>query len=414
MSTGHEQAERAVQELRDSFYRDPYSRYALARRADGLTWIPEVDAWLVAREGDVREVLRRAEDFSSANALLPDVPLSEAALGVLPRGFGPRPTVVSSDGAAHLRYRAPLNRGLSSGRIAALMPYAREQARELVDGFAADGSAELVEAYARRLPGLVIGRLIGLDRADVPLAVHGGYRAEELFFRPLSPPEQAAAAEDVVTLQHLLDGYVRDRRAHPREDLCSDLVAALAPGEGELTLEQRHELVANLQNLLIAGFLTTSALISTALLHLLSDREQWLLLCSDPSLIGAAVEECARFDTAIQGFRRVTTRPVTLGGTKLPAGATVLVAYASANRDEHRHARADRFDIRRPADRRHLAFGHGPHNCPGSRLARAQLHLTLELFSHALPALRLDRRLPPPSMRPTLIHRSPETLHVAW
>ncbi|MFE6844564.1 cytochrome P450 [Streptomyces sp. NPDC057686] len=411
MSAGHEQAEQA---LRDAFYRDPYPRYALARRAEGLTWIPEVDAWLVARTGDVREVLRRAEDFSSANALLPDVPLSEAALGVLPRGFGPRPTVVSSDGAAHLRYRAPLTRGLSSGRIAALMPYAREQARELVDAFAADGSAELVEAYARRLPGLAIGRLIGLDPADVPSAVHGGYRAEELFFRPLPPPDQAAAAEDVVALQHVLDGYVRDRRAHPREDLCSDLVAALAPGEGELTLEQRHELVANLQNLLIAGFLTTSALISTALLHLLTDREQWLLLCSDPTLISAAVEECARFDTAIQGFRRVTTRPVTLGGTKLPAGATVLVAYASANRDEHRYARADRFDIRRPVDRRHLAFGHGAHNCPGSRLARAQLHLTLELFSQVLPGLQLDPRRPLPPMRPTLIHRSPETLHVTW
>ncbi|MFF4104504.1 cytochrome P450 [Streptomyces sp. NPDC001903] len=417
MSAGHEQAEhaeQAKQALREAFYRDPYPRYALAREAEGLTWIPEVDAWLVAREADVREVLRRAEDFSSANALLPDVPLSEAALGVLPRGFGPRPTVVSSDGAAHLRYRAPLNRGLSSGRIAAVLPYAREQARELVAAFSADGSAELVEAYARRLPGLVIGRLIGLDPADVPPAVHGGYRAEELFFRPLTPPGQAAAAEDVVALQHLLDGYVRDRRAHPRADLCSDLVAALAPGEGELTLEQRHELVANLQNLLIAGFLTTSALISTALLHLLADREQWLLLCSDPSLTSAAVEECARFDPAIQGFRRVTTRPVTLGGTKLPAGAAVLVAYASANRDEHRSARADRFDIRRPADRRHLAFGHGPHNCPGSRLARAQLHLTLELFSQAMPGLRMDPRRPPPSMRPTPIHRSPEALHVTW
>ncbi|MER7511240.1 cytochrome P450 [Streptomyces lavendulae] len=400
--------------LRDAFYRDPYPHYARARRADGLTWIPEAEAWLVARDGDVREVLRRAEDFSSANALLPDVPVSEAALAVLARGFGPRPTVVSSDGAAHRRYRTPLNQGLNPGRVEAVLPYAREQARELVDAFASDGSAELVGAYARRLPGLVIGRLIGLDPADVPTAVHGGYRAEELLFRPLSPSGQAAAAEDVVALQVLLDGYVRDRRARPREDLCSDLVAALAPGEGELTLEQRHELVANLQNLLIAGFLTTSALISTALLHLLGDREQWSLLCADPLLAEAAVEECARFDTAIQAFRRVTTRPVSLAGTRLPAGAAVLVAYASANRDEQRHADADRFDIRRPVDRRHLAFGHGPHTCPGARLARAQLRVTLELFARLLPDLRLDARRPPPSMRPTLIHRSPQTLYATW
>ncbi|MFG2989636.1 cytochrome P450 [Streptomyces sp. NPDC048257] len=402
------------QARRDELYRDPYPLYERARRAEGLTYVPKFDAWLVARDRDVREVLRRAEDFSSANALLPDVPLSEAALGVLPRGFGPRPTVVSSDGAAHRRHRAPLNRGLSAARVAALLPYARACARELVDGFAADGSAELVEAYARRLPGMVVGRLLGLDPADVPVAVHGGHRAEELLFRPLSPAGQVAAAEDVVALQHLLDGYVRDRRARPRDDMCSAMVAALAPGDAELTLEQRHELVTSLQNLLIAGFLTTSALIGTMLLHLLGDRRQWRMLRADPSLIPAAVEEAVRYDTAIQAFRRTTTRPVTLAGTKLPAGATVLVAYGSANRDQERYERPGEFDITRPGNRQHVAFGYGPHGCPGSQLARDQLRLTLDLFIRRMPDLRLDRDRPRPQMRPTLIHRSPQALYVSW
>ncbi|WP_060177503.1 cytochrome P450 [Streptomyces sp. IMTB 1903] len=403
------------QARRDELYRDPYPLYDRARRAEGLTYVPEFDAWLVARDREVRQVLLRAEDFSSANSLLPDVPLSEAALGVLPRGFGPRPTVVSSDGAAHRRHRAPLNRGLSAARVAALLPYVRACAVELVDGFAADGSAELVEAYAQRLPGMVVGRLIGLDPADVPAAVHGGHRAEELLFRPLPPEGQAAAAEDVVALQHLLDGYVRDRRADPRDDLCSIMVAALAPGTGELTLEQRHELVASLQNLLIAGFLTTGALIGTTLLHLLDDdRRQWRMLCADPSLIPAAVEEAARHDTAIQAFRRTTTRPVSLGGTQLPAGAAVLVAYGAANRDAERYERPGEFDITRPVNRQHLAFGHGPHGCPGSRLAREQLRLTLELLTSRLPGLRPAPGRPRPRMRPTLIHRSPETLHVTW
>ncbi|WP_030843589.1 cytochrome P450 [Streptomyces sp. NRRL F-4474] len=403
------------QARRDELYRDPYPLYDRARRAEGLTYVPEFDAWLVARDREVRQVLLRAEDFSSANSLLPDVPLSEAALGVLPRGFGPRPPVVSSDGAAHRRHRAPLNRGLSAARVAALVPYVRAYAVELVDGFAADGSAELVEAYAQRLPGMVVGRLIGLDPADVPAAVHGGHRAEELLFRPLPPEGQAAAAEDVVALQHLLDGYVRDRRADPRDDLCSIMVAALAPGTGELTLEQRHELVASLQNLLIAGFLTTGALIGTTLLHLLDDdRRQWRMLCADPSLIPAAVEEAARHDTAIQAFRRTTTRPVSLGGTQLPAGAAVLVAYGAANRDGERYERPGEFDITRPVNRQHLAFGHGPHGCPGSRLAREQLRLTLELLTSRLPGLRPAPGRPRPRMRPTLIHRSPETLHVTW
>lgn len=402
------------QARRDELYLDPYPLYARARRAEGLTYVPEFGAWLVARDQDVREVLLRAEDFSSANALLPDVALSQAALGVLYRGFEPRPTVVTADGAEHRRHRGVLNRGLSTPRVSALLPYARECAGELVEEIAAGGSAELMEAYARRLPGRVVGRLIGLDPADVPAAVHGGYRAEELLFRPMPPEDQAAAAEDVVALQHLLDGYIRDRRASPRDDLCSAMVASLAPGGGELTADQRHELVAGLQNLLIAGFLTTSAMIGTTLLHLLRDRSQWELLCADPALIPAAVEETARYDAAVQAFRRVATRPVTLGGTKLPAGAPLLVAYGSANRDEERYAEADRFDIGRPTPLRHLAFGHGPHGCPGSQLAREQLRITLEVFTQRLPNLRLDPHHPPPAMRPTLIHRSPQALYATW
>ncbi|MFI1395679.1 cytochrome P450 [Streptomyces sp. NPDC020681] len=398
----------------DELYRDPYPLYARARRAEGLTFVPELDAWLVARDADVREVLRRADDFSSARALLPDVMPSPPALEVLAKGYGKRPTVVSTDGPAHQRHRAPLNRGLSAGRVAELVPFAAECAEALVDGFAADGRVELMEAYARRLPGRVIGRLIGFDPADVPAAVHGGYRAEELLFRPLDPDGQVRAAEDVVALQRLLDGYVRDRRESPRDDLCSGMVAALAPGEGELTLDQRHELVSNLQNFLIAGHLTTTALIGGTLLHLLSDRRQWELICADPELIPAAVEEAARYDTAVQGFRRIATRPVTIAGTELPAGATVFVAYGSANRDDERHDRPDVFDITRPLSRQHVAFGHGAHGCPGSQLAREQLRLTIALFARRMPGLRIDEDQPPPVMRPTMIHRSPQALHLVW
>jgi cytochrome P450 len=398
----------------DELQRDPYPLYARARGSEGLTFVPELDAWLVARDADVREVLRRPEEFSSVRALLPDVMPSPAALEVLAKGYGKRPTVVSTDGPAHQRHRAPLNRGLSAGRIAALVPYAAERAEALVDGFAADGGVELMEAYAKKLPGQVTGRLIGLDPADVAAAVHGGYRAEQLLFRPLDPDAQVRAAEDVVALQRLLDTYIRERRESPRDDLCSGMVAALAPGDGELTLDQRHELVSNLQNFLIAGHLTTTALIGTTLLHLLSDRRQWELICAEPELIPAAVEEAARYDTAVQGFRRTTTRPVTISGTELPAGATVFVAYGSANRDEDRHDRPDVFDITRPVSRQHVAFGHGAHGCPGSQLAREQLRLTIELFARRMPGLRLDEDKPPVVMRPTLIHRSPEALHLVW
>ncbi|NEA60896.1 cytochrome P450, partial [Streptomyces sp. SID13666] len=250
---------------------------------------------------------------------------------------------------------------------------------------------------ARRLPGEVIGRIVGLDPADIPAVVHGGYRAEELLFRPLPEDEQIAVAQDVVATQHILDRYARDRYADPREDLCTDIVTSVtAPSDGggdgdgsaELTLDQRHEVVSHLQNLLIAGHLTTTALIGTTVLHLLRHPDQWELLCAEPDRIPAAVEEAARYDTALQGFRRVTTRPVTLAGTELPAGATLFIAFGAANRDGERYPGPDEFDITRTPVR-HLAFGFGAHACPGSQLAREQLRLTLQELTGRLPGLRL-------------------------
>ncbi|WP_043679172.1 cytochrome P450 [Streptomyces xylophagus] len=394
----------------DELQRDPYPLYTRVRQIEGLTRLAELDAWLVARDADVREVLRRPEDFSSAVALLPDVLPSPAALAVLGGGFGGRPVVVTADGAQHQQLRAPIVRGLSPARVTAVLPYAAERAAALVDTFAKDGHVELMSAYAKRLPGEVIGRIVGLDPADVPGVVHGGHRAEELLFRPLEEDEQIAAAEDVVAMQQTLDRLVQERHAQPRQDLCTELITSVT--DGDLTLEHRHQLVAHLQNLLIAGHLTTTALIGTTVLHLLRHPGQWELLCAEPERIPAAIEEAARYDTALQGFRRITTRPVTLAGTELPAGATLFIAFGAANRDETRYARADTFDITRTPSR-HLAFGFGVHSCPGSQLAREQLRLTLEELTRRLPGLRLaeDR---PVTMRPTMIHRSPYALHLNW
>ncbi|MDF5755282.1 cytochrome P450 [Spongiactinospora sp. TRM90649] len=393
---------------RDAFYRDPHPIFARARRTPGLTYLPLMDAWLVSRYADVLEVLRRPDDFSSANALTADVPPSPAVLAELSKGMGGGRVVLSADGEAHQRLRAPLVRGLSAAKVAALVPYIAERAEALVAGFADDGRTELMAAYARRLPGDVIGRLLGLDPDDVPSAVDGSKRAEALLFRPLPPDEQIAAAKDVVALQHRLAAHIRRTLAEPRDDLGGELVRALGTESGEPT----GELVSNLQNLFIAGHLTTTALIGTTVLRLLSDRSRWETLCARPELIPAAVEEAARHDTAIQAFRRVTTRPLTLAGTALEKGTAVLVAYGSANRDESRYERAAEFDLERTPSR-HLAFGHGAHGCPGAQLAREQLRITLETLTTRLPGLRLAPG-PSPAMTPTLIHRSPEMLHLIW
>ncbi|WP_214316735.1 cytochrome P450 [Nonomuraea sediminis] len=386
-------------------YRDPYPLYAEARARPALTFVPELDAWLVGRHDDVREVLSRPDVFSSAGALRPDYLPGPAALSEMAKGLGGVQAVLTADGEAHRRLRRPLTRGLSPSRVQAALPYVRQRAAELLDGFAGPG-VEWMAAYARPLPASVIGHLFGLDPADLPGAILGGQRAEELLFSRLSEQDQVSAARQVVALQLLLDAEARDRVASPRDDLVTEMVRGLAPEAAELTLDQRREIVSNLQNLLLAGHLTTTALLGTCLLHLLRDRAQWELLCARPELIPAAVEEAARFDAPVQGFRRTVTAPVTLAGTALETGDTVFVAYGSAGRDT-----GAAFDVTRSHDR-HLSFGHGVHGCPGSLLAREQVRITLELLVERMPGLRLASD--EVTMAPTLIHRAPEELHLAW
>lgn len=394
---------------REALYRDLYPVYARARAAPGLTFVEELDAWLVARHADAREVLGRPDDFSSKGALRPDVLPGPRAFAELAGAPGTAPVVLSTDGEAHARYRRPLTRGLSPAKVAAALPFVRETAEELVASFAKAGRVEWMSGYARPLPAAVIGHLLGLDPADVPAAIRAGNRAEDLLFTPMPEDEQVAAAREVAALRHLFDAHAA--RSRTAESLTGELSRGLAPGPGEPTPEQRDEIVANTQNVMLAGHLTTTALLGTVVHRLLRERGQWELLCERPELAGAAIEEAARYEAPVQGFRRTVTRPLELAGTALGEGETVFVSFGSAGRDEAVFERPDEFDIAREPVR-HLSFGHGVHGCPGALLAREQLKVTLELLVRELPGLRLAGE--DVVMAATLIHRAPEELHLAW
>ncbi|WP_407941214.1 cytochrome P450 [Nonomuraea cypriaca] len=392
---------------REALYRDPYPVYARARAAPGLTFAEELDAWLVTRHADVREVLGRPDDFSSKGALRPDVIPAPAALAELTDAPGGAPVVLSTDGAAHQRYRRPLTRGLSPARVAAALPFVQETAAGLIASFAPAGRVEWMSQYAGPLPAAVIGHLMGLDPADVPGAIRAADRAEDLLFLPMPEEEQIATAREVAALRHRLDAHAA--RSRDQQSLTGELVRGLAAGEP--SAGERDEIAANLMNLMLAGHLTTTALLGTTVHLLLRDRRQWELLCARPDLAPAAIEEAARFEAPVQGFRRLVTRPVEVAGTRLREGETVFVSFGSAGRDEAVFERPDEFDIaREPA--RHLSFGHGVHACPGAFLAREQLRVTLELLVRELPGLRPATG--DVAMSATLIHRAPEELHLTW
>jgi cytochrome P450 len=225
----------------------------------------------------------------------------------------------------------------------------------------------------------------------------------------LDPSEaQARAAAADVASNEFAD-YFRElialRRAHPTEDLLSEMISAEDAGQ-KLT---EDELIATCILLLVAGHETTVGLISNAILALLRHPSQLALLQDDPSLAAGAVEETLRYDAPVQMTGRVARDGMQIGNLAVRDGALMLLLLAATGRDPDVFADPDAFDIRRGAVN-HLAFAAGPHFCLGAPLARLEATIALQEFITRLAAPQLDEDAL--RYKPNLNLRGPEQLVV--
>jgi cytochrome P450 len=175
------------------------------------------------------------------------------------------------------------------------------------------------------------------------------------------------------------------------------VISLLANVEADGDRLDDGELAMFLVQLLVAGNETTRNALSGGLVAFSENPEQWARLRGEPHLVDPAVDEVLRWTTPVVYFMRTTTRPVTLDGQSIPAGAPVVLHYMSANRDEAEFGpTADRFDIARDPNH-HLSFGSGPHFCLGAALARIELRAMLdaltERFAAVEPAGRVERSM---------------------
>ena len=392
-----------------SFTTDPYPVYARLRAEAPVYWSPYFGQWLVARGELVVEVARRWEIFSSVGwdsfflSQLPDDLRSEI------------PTVIdhfrttnisTTDPPVHTRLRRLLSKAFTPRRIATLEDRVRARAGRLLDDLVptaaaigatgrrsrADGADEvefdLIATLAYPLPVAVIGELYGVgddDHADLKRWSKAvvAYTGSSVAHPHLARELDAALAE----FRAYLHGLVAERRRRPRDDLLSDLVAAV--DEGERLSED--ELVATSINLLFAGHETTTNLIGNGTLALLRHPEQLALLRRRPELLPGAVEELLRYDSPVQRVRRITTCDVLIGGREIPGGTPVTAFLGSANRDPEQWDRPDELDVARP-DVVPMSFGAGPHFCIGASLARLEGRVALETLLDRFERLRLSER----------------------
>ncbi|WP_031051059.1 cytochrome P450 [Streptomyces sp. NRRL F-5650] len=361
-----------------------------------------ISGWMVTRHADVRKVLVDSR-FSSKVMASAAAGMAETETGKLMNE-----SLVGMDAPEHTRLRKLVTKAFTARNIEQLRPRVAEIVAELLDELEDQPRpVDLVKAFSVPLPVRVICELLGVPAEDQD-TFHAWSNALLGDWSQVVEKEAATVA---------LVGYfgelIAAKRAEPAEDLITALIKV---SEEDPTLTDR-EITALSIGILSAGHETTANQISMFLVHLLNDPGQLAELRANPEALPRAVDELLRFVplTTTGGIiPRLTTAEVELSNGKvLPAGAVVLPAVATANRDPEVFADGERLDLSREHNP-HLAFGAGIHYCLGAQLARIELQEAFKAILERLPSVRLAVPESELRLKSASIIRGLESLPITW
>ncbi|WP_233415931.1 cytochrome P450 [Streptomyces sp. N35] len=303
------------------------------------------------------------------------------------------PSMFTTDGAEHRRLRTKIAQALTARRVEELRPVVERYTAQLLDELAAQAkeapgaAVDLKPAFAGPLPMAVVCSLMGVAESGIP-------RQMELwkaFFSTLTPQDERLAV--MAEIYGIFLGMVREKKAAPGDDLTSALILA---DEGGAPMSQ-EEVAGNLQSMIAAGHETTIALILSAVRGLLTHPDQLAMVLDGSVAWEAVIEEALRWDPPVPHLlMRFATEDIVVAenlgedGFVIGKGEGVVMSYRAIGRDTDFHGQdADSFDITRADAGRHIAFGHGPHICPGAALSRLEAAIALPALFARFPGLRL-------------------------
>jgi len=409
MAMAQTTADRPLLDLTDPrFLSDPYPFYRLLRERAPV-WRSPTGLWVLSRHSDIAAVLkdpRFGHDFENK---LSD-PRSRDDLLEEPVFRGLRLSMLVRDPPDHTRLRGLVAKAFTARRLEEMRPKIAALVETLLDAVAPRGAMDVIADFARPLPVLVICDLLGIPETDRPRFL-GGYRVSG---RALDPtPMTREELDEVNAIAVRNRGYFEDlferRRDADGDDLISALLHVRDEHDGRLT---HDELAANIGLLFGAGHETTTHLIGNGLLALHRNPDQWQKLVENPALAANAVEELLRFDSSVQLTSRKAFEDVTLDGTIVRRGESVMCLLGAANRDPEVYADPDRLDITRTGVRA-ISFGGGIHHCLGAQLARIEGEIAFRRLAQRLPKLALEDK-EHPTWKPTITLRGLTRLPARW
>jgi cytochrome P450 len=360
-------------DLSNGIPHDGYRRLraeAPVSRAPSGTWFLARQAEVVAAAADVRSF--RAS-FRDPGVVVRD---EEMLLSEIPE---PR----------HGKVRRVVNSAVAAHRLGGIGDFVREMANELLDDLLAKPRVDLVAELVTPIPSAAIGALLGVPVEDhARLAtwsdevVRGDYPTKNRNHRG----EGLAGAHPEFAAW--IDAQIAARReaADPPADFITRLLRTEVDGYRLSDVELRTFLAF----LLISGNETTRHLLGNLLCTLAGRPDLHARLRADGSLVPVAVEESLRMDPPVAFLLRECSADAELAGVAIRRGEKVAFGIASANRDERHYEDPDEFRLDRPKPSAHLAFGGGPHVCPGSALARLEARTVLQVIRERVAGFEFD------------------------
>ena len=366
----------------------PLLRTIGMERRDAIVAIDEARArhWLartemgycVTRLEDVTAVLRDKR-FHSALSILPQ-------MSGLPERAQPRrrTSILSMEGEEHARLRRLVAPAFTPGSANRLRPTMRAVITDLIDAIREGGTCELVTDVCDPYPIPIVCELLGAPREDWKLfsswatdifRIFNGTLERDLPFIERASDELTAYVSDMIT----------QRRADPRADLLSDLIAIEEEGDRLST----GEMAMLAQAVLMAGTDTTRNQLACSVALFAEHPDQWRLLAEHPELAPRAVEESMRYLGAVRATVRFASENVIYRDVLFPQGTIVSTSLAGANRDPEIWQEPNQFDITQERGTAQMTFGSGIHFCLGAALARAELQEALPLLARRMPGLAL-------------------------
>ena len=344
------------------YEKDPYPILEDIRENHPIYFQEGLNSWVISRHEDIKFALRNPS-FTTDNYSWQLEPVHGR-------------NIIQLAGSEHRHTRSVVTPTLRGEKLREnFESIVVNNAKQLIDAWRYDGKVELVSQFTLRLPLSVIIDILGLDPQDKE-KFHRWYNDIHDFLTNTGgdPELTAAGLRTHDELKAYMLPLIQDRKENPGDDLISQIVHAEINGERMSDIDIK----SYISFLLVAGSESTDLQMCNMWLRLLENPDQLQAVREDRSLIKTAFAESLRHTAAVLMIMRQASEDVEFHGVTVPAGSTLTLLLAAANRDPRKFSEPDTFNIFRDdlqtdkeftAAANHMTFSLGRHFCIGTYLA---------------------------------------------